>query len=276
MGGTEIVEVRRNDYLWAMITAKEILEILEAGRNETQARLLMRFFKTGKGEYGEGDRFLGLKVPQTRAVVKAARLEVPLAEIRNLLYSEWHEARLAGFLLLVEEMTAAVPRRRDSAVSIEGKSTRRDIIASFYLDNARQANNWDLVDLSCPLIIGEWLLHPSANGSFPDRDVLDRLASSENLWQQRISVVSTLRLIREGQLNDTLRISSKLLYHRHDLIHKAVGWMLREAGKKDRDVLTDFLDAHYAEMPRTALRYAIEKLPEPERLFWLRREIKPA
>lgn len=255
-----------------MITADEIIETLRAGRDDAQARILMRFFKTGKGEYGEDDRFLGLRVPQTRLVVREARLEVPMSEIKELLYSEWHEVRLAGFLLLVEEMKDALPHHRDTNEILRDKAERRDSITAFYLTYAHQANNWDLVDLTCPHILGEWLLHPSAEGSFPDRGVLDRLAASENLWEQRISIVSTLRLIREGQLDDTLRLSEKLLYHRHDLMHKAVGWMLREVGKKDKVVLTKFLEAHYGEMPRTALRYAIEKMPEPERLYWLRRE----
>lgn len=251
-----------------MMTAKEITETLQQMRDEQQARHLMRFFKTGKGEYGEGDHFLGLRVPQTRLVVKEARLRVPLAEIEKLLYSEWHEVRLAGFLLLVEEMHAALPRRRESPVA---RAARRDEIAEFYLRHARQANNWDLVDLSCPKIIGEWLLYPSATGLMPDRTLLDRLAASDNLWEQRIGIVSTWTLIREGQTDDALRLAALLLQHPHDLIHKATGWMLREAGKKDKECLTGFLEKHYSKMPRTALRYAIEKMDEPERLYWLRR-----
>lgn len=255
-----------------MTTAADILCVLESMQDEGQARHLKRFFKTGKGEYGEGDRFLGLKVPQTRMVVKEARHRVLLPEIEKLLYSEWHEARLAGFLLLEEEMKAALPRRaRGMIADSREKAARRDEIVAFYLRHARQSNNWDLVDLPCRGILGEWLLHPSSDGRLPDRGILDRLAESDNLWEQRIAIVSTWRLITENQYDDTLRLSAKLLGHSHDLMHKAVGWMLREVGKRNIDVLLAFLDEHYAAMPRTALRYAIEKMPEGERQYWLHR-----
>lgn len=250
-----------------MTSAEDIIATIESMRDERQAANLMRFFKTGRGEYGEGDRFFGLKVPQTRAVVKEARRDVALPEIEKLLYSQWHEVRLAGFLLLVEEMKAALPsKRRDSDAS----ARRRDEIAEFYLRHACQANNWDLVDLSCPKILGEWLIHRSANGSMPDRAILDRLVGSDNLWEQRIGIVTTWRLIREGQTGDTLRLAPKLLSHSHDLIHKATGWMLREVGKKDMEALDDFLERYCTTMPRTALRYAIEKKDEAERQYWLR------
>lgn len=250
-----------------MTTAEDIIATIESMRDERQAANLMRFFKTGRGEYGEGDRFFGLKVPQTRAVVKEARRDVALPEIEKLLYTQWHEVRLAGFLLLVEDMKAALPsKRRDSDAS----ARRRDEIAEFYLRHARQANNWDLVDMSCPKILGEWLIHRSANGSMPDRAILDRLVGSDNLWEQRIGIVSTWRLIREGQTGDTLRLAPKLLSHSHDLIHKATGWMLREVGKKDMEALDDFLERYCTTMPRTALRYAIEKKDEAERQYWLR------
>lgn len=251
-----------------MITAADITETLRSMADAEQARQLMRFFKTGKGDYGEGDRFLGLRCPQTRMVVKAARLDVPRREIERLLYSEWHEVRFAGFMLLVEEMKAALPRRREWPVA---RAAEREDIAAFYLRHARQANNWDLVDMTCPKVTGEWLLYPRADGSMPRRDILDRLVESDNLWEQRIGIVTTWRLIRAGQTDDTLRLAARLLDHPHDLIHKATGWMLREVGKQDMDRLTGFLEAHYREMPRTALRYAIEKMPETERLAWLRR-----
>lgn len=239
-----------------MTTATEIEDCLMAWADEKQARQLMRFFRTGKGQYGEGDKFLGLRVPQTRLVVKEARLDVPFSEIERLVYSPWHEMRLAGFLLLVEEMKAA---KKDAE--------RRNLIADFYLRHARQANNWDLVDMSCPKILGEWLVQSTA-----DHSVLDRLVASDNLWEQRIGIVTTWRLIRAGQLDDTLRLSVKLLSHPHDLIHKATGWMLREVGKKNMNVLTNFLEAHHASMSRTTLRYAIEKMPEHTRQFWLHRK----
>ena len=250
-----------------MTTAEDIIATIESMRDERQAANLMRFFKTGRGEYGEGDRFFGLKVPQTRAVVKEARRDVALPEIEKLLYSQWHEVRLAGFLLLVEEMKAALPSNR---VDSDARARRRDEIAEFYLRHARQANNWDLVDLSCPKILGEWLIHRSAYGSMPDRAILDRLVGSDNLWEQRIGIVTTWRLIKEGQTGDTLRLAPKLLNHSHDLIHKATGWMLREVGKKDMEALDDFLERYCTTMPRTALRYAIEKKSEAERQYWLR------
>ena len=236
-----------------MITANDIMETMLSMEDEKQRQVLSRFFKTGKGEYGEGDQFLGLKVPQTRMVVKAARLQVALPEISKLLHSKWHEVRLCGFLLLVEEMKEALPKRRHP-----GRPERRAALADFFLRHACQANNWDL-------------LHPLSDGSLPSRTILDTLAASSNLWEQRISIVSTIALIRQDQYADTLRIAEKLLHHPHDLIHKAVGWMLREVGKRDIDVLRSFLSKHHCEMPRTALRYAIEKMDATERQRWMKK-----
>lgn len=250
-----------------MTKAEDIIEALKDLENEEQRKVLMRFFKTGKGEYGEGDNFLGLKVPQTRAVVKAARLDVPLVEIGLLLHSPWHEARLAGLLLLVEEMKAATPRRRHSPTLHAG---RRLELTDFFLRHARHADNWDLVDLSCGYILGVHLLHPLPDGSMPPRGILDRLAASDNLWEQRIAIVSTISLIRANQYDDTLRIASKLLTHPHDLIHKAVGWMLREVGKRDIECLRSYLEKNHRAMPRTTLRYAIEKMDASERSYWLK------
>ncbi len=231
-----------------MIQAEEILEALRSFENEEQRRILCRFFKTGKGEYGEGDRFLGLKVPQTRAVVRHARLQVPFAEISKLLSSEYHEARLAGFLLLVEEMSAALPKRRK--VQPESAARRREI-ARFYLESGHRANNWDLVDLSAPYILGQYLLHEPEQ-----RGVLDKLAASSNLLENRIAIVSTAALIRAGQFEDTLHIASLLLSHPHDLIHK---------------VLHDYLEANSHAMARTTLRYSIERMSPSERKHWLTR-----
>lgn len=258
-----------------MTTANDIIETMLAQRNEEQQRILLRFFKTGKGGYGEGDKFIGLKVPQTRAIVKAARLDVSLDEIERLLSSEWHEVRLCGFLLLVEEMKAVLPRKRRTvtAASLEdeiAKAKRRKILADFYLQHADRANNWDLVDLSCGYIVGEWLLYPAEDGTMPSRTVLDTLAHDTCLWKQRIAIVSTITLIRNRQYDDTLRIATTLLHHPHDLIHKAVGWMLREVGKRDISVLRSFLAEHYHNMPRTALRYAIEKMDREERMRWMK------
>lgn len=246
------------------VTAQEILEMLIAERNEDQRRILMRFFKTGPGEYGEGDEFLGLKVPQTRAIVREAKGQVPLCEIDLLLASGWHEARLCGLLLLVEEMRAALPKRscRD-----DKKEIRRKEIVEFYLSHARRANNWDLVDLSAPYILGTYL----RLAEDPDYSIIDRLCQSDNLWEQRIAVVSTLDLIRHGIFDHTLRMVDRLMDHKHDLIHKATGWMLREIGKKDKDIMLEYLESRYQRLPRTTLRYAIEKLPEAERIYWLHR-----
>lgn len=252
-----------------MITANEIIDTMHGMENEEQRKVLMRFFKTGKGQYGEGDNFLGLKVPQTRLVVKEAKGKVSLEEIRKLLYSQWHEVRLCGFLLLVEEMKTALPGKRK--VNTQQLAERRKTITHFYLQHARQANNWDLVDLSCEYILGEYLLHPLADGSMPSRDILDKLAASDNLWEQRIAIVSTLQLIRHYQYADTLRIAGLFLSHTHDLIHKATGWALREMGKRDISLLRDFLEQHVTEMPRTTLRYAIEKMEATERKMWLGR-----
>lgn len=251
-----------------MAEASDIIAALSEMQDEAQRLILLRFFKTGPGEYGEGDRFLGLRVPQTREVVKRFRLSVPLDQIAVLLQSQWHEVRLCGFLLLVEEMKAATPPKRIAATEY---ADRREQVARFYLAYARRANNWDLVDLSAGYILGAWLLQPCANGAYPDRSILDALAESTNLWEQRISIVSTSALIRAGQYEDTLRIADKLLGHPHDLIHKAVGWMLREVGKKDIALLRRYLSDRYSRMPRTALRYAIERMDAPERQAWLSR-----
>lgn len=266
---------KRNNYHDIMTTANDIIEAMLAQRNEEQRRILLRFFKTGRGEYGEGDKFLGLKVPQTRAVVKEARRGVPLGEIEKLISSEWHEVRLCGFLLLVEEMKAALPRKRQTvtAAILEeeiGRARRRRELAGFYLRHAGRANNWDLVDLSCGNIVGEWLAHPAEDGAMPSRTILDTLAHDTCLWKQRIAIVSTITLIRRRQYDDTLRIATTLLHHPHDLIHKAVGWMLREVGKRDISVLRSFLAEHCHDMPRTALRYAIEKMDREERAQWMK------
>ena len=248
------------------VKADDIIATLLSMGDEWQRENLMRFFKTGKGQYGEGDRFIGIKVPDTRMVVKEARLRVPLDEIAILLDSEWHEARLCGFLLLVEEMKAALPKARQPLTANAG---RRDEIARFYLRHARSANNWDLVDMSCPKILGKWLLYPQADGTMPDRQVLYRLAASSNLWEQRIAIVTCWMLIRSDDYDDTLRLATQLLPHPHDLIHKAVGWMLREVGKRDMATLEDYLDSHAHEMHRTTLRYAIEKMSEEKRRYYL-------
>lgn len=249
------------------ITAIEIESLLKEERNDKQRDHLMRFFKTGKGEYGEGDQFLGLKVPQTRAIVKEAKLRIDMPEIERLLYSDWHEVRLCGLLLLVEEMKANLPKKKDSEHTLRRKAERREEIARFYLRHARQANNWDLVDLSCEYVLGVYIRLAGEE----NYDILYRLSESDNLWEQRIAIVTTLDFIRNGIFLPTLHLSDKLINHPHDLIHKAIGWTLREIGKRDRDTLLNYLEGNYNRLPRTSLRYAIERLPEDERQYWLKR-----
>lgn len=236
-------------------------------RDPAQSIILMRFFKTGNGEYGEGDKFLGIRCPQTRSVVKAVGRGITLGEVDKLLASEWHEIRLCGFLLLVEQMQACLLKK--TRFSLQA-STRRQELADFYLAHTHQANNWDLVDMSCPKILGNFLLNPLPDGSMPPRQILDSLAESDNLWNQRIAIVTNWMLIRAGQFEDLIRIADKMLPHPHDLIQKATGWMLREMGKKSPEALDEYLSLNWSKMSRTTLRYAIEKLPEPQRLHWLR------
>ena len=249
------------------MTAKEIIGYMESRQNEKQRQVLMRFFKTGPGEYGEGDEFLGLKVPQTRQVVKLAVGDTSLEEVPELLMSHWHEVRLCGWLMLVEKFTKLAKKRLENdEAAIQG----RDRIVAMYLQYAEWANNWDLVDLSAPKILGHWLLLPTNLGD--KREIMDGLAASANLWQQRMSMVSTWKTTQAGDPSWCLRYAEWHLHHPHDLMHKAVGWMLREMGKRcSMDLLRQFLERHAHEMPRTALRYAIEKMSPDERQYWMSR-----
>lgn len=229
---------------------RTIVEQMRWLADEEQAVHLMRFFKTGPGEYGEDDRFLGLKNPEVRAVIKEYRKAAEVDDVRKLLASEYHEIRLAGFLLLIV---------------IYKRSKRREIV-DFYLSVLDRGNNWDLVDLVAPKILGDWLVgHPE------DRCILDGLADMDgHLWHQRVAVVSTWTIIRNKEYADTIRLAEKLLNHPHDLIHKATGWMLREVGKRGGMAeLLAFLDRYAARMPRTMLRYAIEQLPEESRRYYM-------
>ncbi len=252
-----------------MTTAREIIDYMESLRDDEQRRVLMRFFKTEPGDYGYGDEFLGLKVPQTREVVKKAK-DVPLDEIPELLMSKWHEVRLCGLLLLVSKFERLATKR----LTDEEKAIReRDEILLLYLKYAEQANNWDLVDLSAPKILGHWLLLPTYLGDGTDdckRQVLDELAQSQCLWKQRMSIVCTWKTSQQGNPLWCLRYAEIHLRHPHDLMHKAVGWMLREMGSRvSMDLLRDFLRQHAHEMSRTTLRYAIEKMDEAERRRWM-------
>lgn len=261
------------------MTALEIIAYMETLRDEGQRAILMRFFKTGPGQYGCGDQFLGIKVPQTREVVRHSG-DLPLGEVPTLLLSPWHEVRLCGLLILVARFEALCKKR---LVADEDAIRRRDEIVSLYLTYAPQANNWDLVDLSAPRILGAWLLLPThltpahlplpiPAGHCADirRTLLDALAQSDCLWLQRMSIVSTWTTTRHGQPTWALHYAEVHLRHPHDLIHKAVGWMLRDVGERcGRDLLRQFLEQHVSDMPRTALRYAIEKMPPDERKMWM-------
>ena len=250
------------------MNAQEIITYMESLRHDEQRKILMGFFKTAPGEYGYGDEFLGLKVPQTREVVRLAGKDFPLDEVPTLLMNRWHEVRLCGFLILVAKFEKLSARR---LVHQADTIRQRDEIVTMYLQYAEQANNWDLVDLSAPKILGHWLLLPSSLG---DKDykikVMDELAASPCLWKQRMSIVSTWKTSQAGDPSWCLRYAEMHLHHPHDLMHKATGWMLREMGKRvSMNLLGDFLRQHAHEMPRTMLRYAIEKMSEQERQEWM-------
>lgn len=216
-------------------------------RNPERALVSQRFFKTGEGDYGEGDVFIGLSVPQCRTIAKKYST-LSLSEVKELLYSEIHEERLIALLILVEQY----------------KKTGQKEIIDFYLDHLKQVNNWDLVDTSADKLVGTYLIDR-------EKTILYRLAQSENLWERRVAIIATFAFIRQKQFEDTLRISEILMRDTHDLIHKAVGWMLREVGKRDHKVLERFLEKHSRNMPRTMLRYAIEKFDAIKRKEYLRR-----
>lgn len=226
-----------------------ILQSLRQHINAEKAIVLPRFFKTGKGEYGEGDRFLGVTVPNIRLVAKQYS-NAPLEVASRLLDSEWHECRMCALLILVIQYKKA-------------KKELKQEIFNLYLSRTERINNWDLVDLSAPNIVGEHLVPCN------DRTILYQLADSPLLWERRIAMVSTLTFIRRGEFNDTFSLADKLVDSRHDLMQKAVGWMLREMGKRDIALLRIFLNKHASTMPRTMLRYAIEKMEATERTEWM-------
>jgi 3-methyladenine DNA glycosylase AlkD len=223
---------------------RHLIHELKAAADPKRAKASLWFFKTGKGQYGEGDRFLGMTAAVLRQIALSYR-DLRLTDIQLLLRSPIHEHRSAGFQILVAQYE-------------RGNDAQRERIFRFYLRHTQCANNWDLVDASAPYIVGEHL-------KTRPRDLLDRLAGSKLLWERRIAIVSTLMLIKDGEVEDTFRIAEKLLSDPHDLIHKAVGWALRETGKVSPDALRAFLQKHYAQIPRTTLRYAIERFPAAER-----------
>jgi len=226
---------------------KIIRKTIKQLANKNQAKILQKFFKTGKGQYGEGDIFLGLKSNQIKEIAKKYK-NISLKEIQKLLNSKFHEERMCALRILVYQYK---------------KSQNKKEIFNFYLKNSKQINNWDLVDLSAPNIAGSYLLDKPKN-------ILYKLAKSKNIWEKRIAIISTYSFIRVGEFEDTLKISKILLNDKHDLIHKAVGWMLREVGKKNEKILKKFLKENYNKIPRTTLRYAIEKFEKNERKNWLK------
>lgn len=233
------------------MTAHDIITELQHSGNPEKATHLSRFFKTGKGQYGEGDLFFGVTVPEQRHMAqKYQAASFPVLE--ELLCHPYHEARLTGLLILVCQFTKNTnPGFRKNCVD-------------FYLSHTRYINNWDLVDLTCYKLLGVWL-------EDKNRQVLYQLADSDNLWEQRIAIVTCMHFVRQKDYTDCLALADRLLHHPHDLIHKAVGWLLRETGKKDKATLVNFLQSRYLGMPRTMLRYAIEHFPPEERCKYLRK-----
>lgn len=231
-----------------MVAATRISKELRALAAPETAALLQRFFKTGPGQYGEGDVFLGIKVPPLRALAKRHR-DAGLDTISELLDSRYHEERLLALLLLMQFYQ-------------DNDESKQAAAYELYLSKTHRINNWDLVDVSAPHIVGRHLQERP-------RRILHKLARSASLWEKRIAIISTLHFIRRGDFNDTLCIAEMLLQDEHDLMHKAVGWMLREVGKRDLAAEEKFLQQHYRNMPRTTLRYAIERFPEPKRKNYL-------
>lgn len=235
------------------MTIQELEKKIKEKANPKKAKDLQRFFKTGKGHYGEGDVFLGISVPEQRKIAKEFK-DISLEEIENLLDSEIHEKRLIGLLILIEQFKKADDKTKNEIFKLYLKKA-----------NENKVNNWDLVDLSAHQIVGKYLLDK-------ERRILYELTKG-NLWEKRISVISTFAFIKNKEFNDSLKIAEILLNEEHDLMHKAVGWMLREIGKKDVMVLEEFLKKHCKQMPRTMLRYAIEKFDEEKRKKYLNAEI---
>ncbi len=234
------------------MSLKELKSLLRKNANKDQAKNLQWFFKTGPGDYGEGDIFLGIKVPVLRSIAKKFT-DLSIDELHELLSSKFHEERLAALMILVLKF----PKSSD-----KGKK----FIFDFYLKNTKHINNWDLVDLSSPQIVGGYLINK-------DKNILAKLASSKILWEKRISILATFQFIKSNHFETSIMIAEKLLNDDHDLIHKAVGWMLREIGKRNLETEEMFLQQHYKSMPRTMLRYAIEKFPEEKRQAYLKSKI---
>jgi 3-methyladenine DNA glycosylase AlkD len=227
----------------------KLKQSLKKASNKEHAKILQRFFKTGPGEYGEGDVFIGIKVPPLRQIAKE-NLDLSFDKVQELFQSEIHEERLVALMILVLRYKK------------EDEKTREKIF-KIYLKNTNRINNWDLVDLSAGEIVGAYLFDK-------EKDILFKLVKSKLLWERRISVIASFYFIKNNSFETTLKLSEQLLNDKHDLIHKAVGWMLREIGKRNMEVEEEFLRKYYKTMPRTMLRYAIEKFPEEKRLAYLK------
>lgn len=219
-----------------------------------KAAFFPRFFKSGPGEYGEGDKFLGVKVPEQRKIAKSVFKEISLGEIETLMHDPYHEVRLTGVMILVYRYE-----------KLKFDEERKELV-DFYLSNLKWVNNWDLVDVSCHHILGHYYLNR-------DKSLFYELAAKDHLWSQRVAMVTTYYWIKRGEFEDALALAKRFLDHPHDLMHKAVGWMLREIGNQDFEVEYEFLKKHYQQMPRTALRYAIEKFDEDLRQDFLKGRI---
>lgn len=230
------------------MNAAEVKRQLMALQQPERASFVARYFQTGPGQYAEGDQFLGLSMPQQHAIARQFR-QLPMEQTEQLVRDSYHECRMVGLLIWVQQ-------------SRKGGPVAQTEILERYLASVAWVNNWDLVDSSCPAIVGEALLNE-------DRSLLYTLADTGHLWSQRIAMVSTLAFIRKGQLTDTFALAERLASHRHDLIHKAIGWMLREAGKRNPEALEEFLHDHIRQLPRTSLRYAIERFEPGKRQYYL-------
>jgi 3-methyladenine DNA glycosylase AlkD len=234
------------------IKLNELKTTIRKNSDKKHAKTMQWFFKTGKGEYGEGDKFLGLRVPLQRKIAQKFS-DLELSDLKQLLRSKIHEDRLISLLILVDKYQKADEKGKEK-------------VYKYYLQSRQHINNWDLVDLSAPKIVGEHLVER-------DKEILYKYARSKNLWEKRIAILSTYTFIKNNNLNNTLELSDILLYDKHDLIHKSVGWMLREVGKINIKILEDYLKPRYTKMPRTMLRYAIEKFPEQKRKKYLKGKI---
>ena len=222
---------------------------IHAHAHPDKAKIYARFFKTGKGQYGEGDVFIGLTVPEQRMLARKY-VHLPFADIKKLLYSKYHEYRLTGLIILVYKYEKA------------NNPEKRQVI-DFYLKHKARSNNWDLIDCVADKLLGKYLLERNAS-------LLYKLAKSDSVWDRRIAIITTFEFIKNRRFDDTLKIAEILLKDKHDLIQKAVGWMLREMGKRDEKLLLTFLDKHYKEMPRTMLRYAVERFEPNQKAIYLK------